>query len=243
MKAVLDHRAQVSVLRTLGVWLVLTAPVAVMAGSASALFLWSLARGLVGVVAPVSAVISVIVPIAAGLLEGERPSRAAWIGIAIAVGAIISLSVGGQRGHVTSTVLLGAIATGLGFGVFYVLFSRAATTDNGLWPVVMARFASVSMQLVLIRSLGASGVGRRAGIRLALGDRLVWAAGALDITANVFVLYALSRGRLSIAPVIISLYPVSTVILARTVLHEHLRRVQVAGLIGAAVAVALVSRG
>ncbi len=44
MKAVLDYRAHLSALRTLGVWLALTAPVAVMAGSASALFLWSLDR-------------------------------------------------------------------------------------------------------------------------------------------------------------------------------------------------------
>jgi H+/Cl- antiporter ClcA len=44
MRAVLDFRAHASALRTLGVWLALTAPVAVMAGSASALFLWSLDR-------------------------------------------------------------------------------------------------------------------------------------------------------------------------------------------------------
>ena len=229
---------------------------------AFAAFLWSLANGPVGVVAPVSAVISVIVPIAAGLFEGERPSLAAWIGVVVAVSAILSLSMGGPRGHVSSRVLLGAIATGLGFGVFYVLFDRAATTSNGLWPVVMARAASVGLQLTLIRTLGgarssrrAPGLGEPAGARRplrawvpagvmdALRDRMVLTAGALDTTANAFLLYALSRGRLSIAAVIISLYPASTIILARTVLHEHLRRLQIAGLVGATVAIALVSRG
>ncbi len=44
MRHFLDHRAHLGSLRQLGVWLLLVTPVAVLAGSASALFLWSLER-------------------------------------------------------------------------------------------------------------------------------------------------------------------------------------------------------
>ena len=119
--------------------------------------LWALTNGPIGVVAPISAVVSVVVPIVVGLFGGERPTAAAWIGVTLAVSAIIMLSTGGTSGHATPRVVLGAIATGLGFGVFYVLF-RKAGDGSGIWPVVIARLASVAVQFGLIRSRATIGV-------------------------------------------------------------------------------------
>ena len=205
------------------------------------LFLWSLANGPVGVVAPITAVLSVVVPIGFGLADGERPAALAWVGIGVAVVAIVLLARGGADGatigrHAGSRVILGAMATGVGFGVFYVLFSRTGS-GTGLWPVAIARGAAVSAEAVVVVATSAVGFGPAAR------DRAVWATGLLDVAANAFALFALRAGELSIAPVIIGLYPAFTVALATVVLRERLARSQLVGLAGAAVAIALVAGG
>jgi len=70
---------------------------------------------------------------------------------------------------------------------------------------------------------------------------LVLGAGVADMTANVLYLLAVRQGELSIVGLLSSLYPVSTVVLAALVLHERLSRLQLAGVGGCAVAVALIA--
>jgi drug/metabolite transporter (DMT)-like permease len=61
--------------------------------------------------------------------------------------------------------------------------------------------------------------------------------------ANLALLTAIHRGLLSLTVVLASLYPASTVILARTVLDERMSRSQVVGLFGALAAVACIIGG
>ena len=218
---------------------------AVLAGlvgaTAYVLFLWSLANGPVGVVAPITAVLSVVVPIGFGLADGERPALLEWTGVGIGVAAILLLSTGQRRfevgrARVAARVVAGAIATGLGFGVFYVVFSKTGS-GPGLWPLVIARGASVSARSVVAL------VGSTIRLRVALRDPAVWVTGLLDVTANACALFALRSGELSISPVILSLYPAFTVGLATVLLHERVGRAQLIGLLGAAVAIAFVAAG
>ena len=78
-------------------------------------------------------------------------------------------------------------------------------------------------------------IARGKGLNLAVG------AGILDAISNVLLLEAGRRGLLVLVGVIGSLYPASTVVLARVVLGERLQRQQMIGLALAVAAVVLVA--
>jgi len=178
------------------------------------------------------------VPVVAGLAFGERPGGLALTGIAIAVPAIVLLGWGGGAGAGRRTVdrgsLLLAIGAGAGFGLFFVTLSRASS-DAGLWPVLASRCTSVTA-LVVLAAVQRSWEQQRAAVSpLAVG------AGLLDTTANALYLLAVQRGLLSEVAVLTSLYPASTIVLARTVLHERLARLQWWGLALAGLAVVAIA--
>lgn len=209
-------------------------------------FVWALGAGTVGLVAPVSAVFSVVVPVLVGVLVGERPSTWAWVGMAAAVVSIPMLTAGGPPSDPTRRhdrrILVGAVGAGIGYGFFYVLLSRTGD-GTGMWPVVTARIVAIAAELAVVRTLAVRDPepSRVGAVGAALRDRRVWVTGVLDASANAALLLALRHGDLSIGTVIVSLYPASTIVLARLVLHEHLHRIQVIGLAAAAIAVTLVA--
>lgn len=198
-------------------------------------FFRGFAIGSMSVVAPVSAVVSGAVPVVVGVVMGERPAALAWLGIAIALPAIVMISRERDDGTGNGPkVVTAALAAGAGFGLFYVLLDRTGH-DAGIFPLVAARIASVTM-LGLIGGVTARlqrSTGRIAGV--------IAASGVLDVTANVLFLYAVRNGLLALGAVIAAMYPASTIVLARFVLHERLQRIQLAGLGAAAGAVALVA--
>lgn len=200
-------------------------------------FYTAMTRGLISVVAPVTAVTGALVPLLYALGGGERPGEAAMAGIALAIVAIglVSLGPTGPAEAAASRDALPlAIAAGVLFGLFYVCFARVHE-DAGLWPVAISRLTSatvlVALAIVLTRGLS---VGRMAA-------PWVVAIGALEVAAAVTLLLALQRGPISVASVLASLYPVTTTFLAALVLRERLRGLQLAGVALALVAVALIS--
>lgn len=233
--------------------------VAVVPGSVfrTADILWGLAAGAVGllgvvllyrglaigpmsVVAPLTAVLSAAVPVVAGVLGGERPSPPAIAGVILAVPAI-ALIAGESRAleapRVSRGALLAALAAGLSFGGFFVLLAQTGS-DGGAWPLVAQRAASVAILLAIIvlpagRSTWPPPGGRTLG--------LAAIAGVTDFSANLAFLLATHRGLLALVAVLTSLYPASTVLLARWLLRERLAAQQVGGLVVAAVAVVLIA--
>jgi drug/metabolite transporter (DMT)-like permease len=192
-----------------------------------------LSRGAMGVVAPITAVLSAVVPVAVGLALGERPSLTAVGGMALGLVAIIAVSGPGTRdGRVDRFAIQAAITAGLGFGIFFVFLGQTSA-DAGMWPLVTARAVSVPAIVAL--------AWRRGGIAPAGRTRsLAITSGIIDMGANGLFVAAAQRGLLSIAAVLSSLYPVVTVILAWVVLHERLRSIQIAGVVAAVVAVAMI---
>lgn len=186
----------------------------------------ALAIGPMSVVAPVTALLAAAVPVVAGVASGERPGLGATVGMGMALVAIVLVSAegGGSLRPADRRGVNYAMGSGLGFGLFFVALSYTGD-DAGVWPLVAARLASVTVMVVLALA------GRvDATIAAGPGRPLTAAAGALDVLANVLYLLAVHRGLLSVVSVLSSLYPVSTIILARVVLGERFIAIQRVGM-------------
>jgi drug/metabolite transporter (DMT)-like permease len=209
-----------------------------LAGAAGVAMLYGgLASGAMSLVAPITGVVAVVVPIAVGVGSGERPAPLQFAGIAVAVAAVALLSGGGSRAaRLGRATLLLAVGAGIGFGLFYVAIAQTSTGAN-LWPLVTARGASVAALCVL------SAAARRVPSLGSANPLVIIGAGVLDVTANALYLLAVHGGLLSIVAVLVSLYPVSTVLCSMVVLGERLRTAQVAGVVAAMVAVVLITAG
>ena len=201
-----------------------------------------LATGKMSVVAPVTAVLAVVVSAVAGIVLGDRLSLSASLGVVLAIGAITLISQDGaqkatrKRGLGIAQGLVAALSAGVLIGVFFAALKQSSPT-SGLLPIVSARLAALVV-------LGAVAFWRRPPLRV--GRDAVWlivVVGALDILANVLYLLATRLGMLTIAATLTSLYPASTILLARLVLGERLRRIQITGLACAGVGVALIGAG
>jgi drug/metabolite transporter (DMT)-like permease len=100
---------------------------------------------------------------------------------------------------------------------------------------VAARTASTALMLLIV----AFSPRDTRSLRLALVPILL--SGVLDSSANAMFIAATRHGRLDVAAVLSSLYPASTVILARVLLKERISRTQTVGIVGALLSVALIS--
>ena len=201
-----------------------------------------LASGRMGVVAPVSAVTSAMLPIGYGLATGEDPSALALFGVLLAVIAVaIVASEPDQRrdGEVEGegsrrSALLLAIAAGLGFGTSFIFFGETDEA-SGFWPVVIARLTAATLVVTFIL------IARRPRLPDRSERPVAVAAGLLDTTANGLLLFAVRGEMLSLVAPVASLYPASTVVLARFVLHEPIGRQRLAGLALAAVGLVFIA--
>jgi uncharacterized membrane protein len=208
-----------------------------LAGAAGVGFLYrGLSVGPMGLVAPVTALLAAAVPVGVGLATGDDPSAPALVGMALALVAIVLVSAegGGTWRPSDPTVVVFALMAGLGFGTFFVVISHAGD-DAGTWPLLAARGASVTV----LGSLALAGRIEHRVPRAALPHTAV--AGALDVTANLLYLLAVREGLLSVVGLLSSLYPVSTVVLARIVLGERFVAVQRAGMVVAITATVLMT--
>jgi drug/metabolite transporter (DMT)-like permease len=204
-----------------------------LAGAAGlVVFFRTLARGVMRVVAPVTAVTTAAVPVLVGLLGGESIGPWALLGIALALTAVVLVSAEGGLSALRAArpaSLAPPLVAGSAFGLFFVLLDRTSA-DAGLTPLVTARLASVALVVVIaVTGRRSMRVGRPALPLVAL-------SGVGDMSANALFLLATQQdAQLAIIGVLASLYPVSTVVLAQVVLRERLAAAQVTGL-GTAVA-------
>lgn len=221
--------------------------IGVLAGAVGAvamgLLYAALARGQMGIVSPITAVLSGAVPVAVGLFRGESLSVVATGGIIVAALAVVLVSreSGPHRRTPTSAIVL-AVSSGLAIGIYLSVLGTAAD-DSGIWVATIGRWISSALVLaalivVVRRAIENSGVARGA-----FPWNLALAAGALDASANAIFQLAAQRGLLAIVAVIGSLYPAATVVLARYLLHERLSRVQLSGVVLALAAAAALAVG
>ena len=210
-------------------------------GAGLILFYAGLAAGPMQVVAPVSALVSTVLPVGVAIAAGERPGPLVYLGGAVCLVATVLVSSEGiGRGRPASRpggrgLLLG-IAGGLAFGLFF-LFLRYAGASGVLWPSAVARITGALVVTGAVAWLG--GQAWRSVSPWLLAAAI--ASGVLDAGANVCYVAATRDGLFGIAVVLTSLYPGITVLLARVVLRERMRLPQVVGLLLAVAGIALVS--
>jgi len=198
-------------------------------------FYRAMSRGAMTVIAPVSAVVGLSIPVLIGLLQGERPAIIAYPGILIAIVAVALVGDVLDRHNLPtswSTIGLAGLA-GVGFGLIFVCLAQTST-ESGLWPLVGQRLVSVPTVALVAVALKHRTNLQGYVLRLAL------LSGILDTTANGLYLISVRNGLLSLVAVITALYPVSTVMLALRFDQERLHRSQAAGLVLAAISLVMV---
>ncbi len=206
-------------------------------GMAGIAFLYrGLAVGRMGVVAPTTGVVGAAIPVVVGFAIEGIPPPVVIVGIVLAMLAVVLVTraPGVQADHPSGVQW--ALAAGLAIGAFNLCIAGLSgevafgslvvmrLTQAVLWPIVIVLWrqpwrlpAGVFKWLILI--------------------------GLLDMAGNAFFILATQTGMLAIAAVLVSLYPVTTVLLAIVVLHERLSRTQVVGIVLTAVAITLIAGG
>ena len=196
------------------------------AGGLSALYR-ALAIGRMSVVAPTAA-LSGTVPVAWGLLRGERPSAIQLVGVGIAIAGIVLAARTPDHDGERNTKGLGlALVAAVTLGVFVVLLDEVGRSDP-MWGTLMVRAGAISV-------LGVAFLATRPSLRMGGADAgRLGLLGMLDNGSNLLFAYAADAGGLlALTSVLGSLYPVATVLLARFVLHERLARLQTVGVAAA----------
>ena len=199
----------------------------------------ALGSGPIAVVAPLTAVLAAAVPLAVGVALGERPGLTAAVGVVLAMVAVVLVSREATDDDVrphrfTRAVAALTMGAGLAFGLNYVFIAQVPIEAN-LWPLFFGRLAAT---VVIV---GVAVVTGNVPLPTGVPLRLALAAAVLDVVANVATLLALQSMMLSLAGVLMSLYPAATVVLAIVVLRERVTRWQALGMVMALVAVAMIS--
>lgn len=208
------------------------------AGIAGAIGLVALYHGLavgrMGIVAPVTAVVTATVPLFVGLFLEGIPAGLQLLGFGLALVAVWLFSQTGDETGIQVRELHLPLVAGLGFAFFLVVIGRVSQTAI-LWPLAAARLASTSVLLIVVV---ATDQGRTPAIKQLPLMALV---GILDTGGNALYALAAQVGRLDAAAILSSLYPGATVLLARFLLQERLTRQQWLGVVAALVAVVLIA--
>jgi drug/metabolite transporter (DMT)-like permease len=201
-------------------------------------FYRALAIGTMSVVAPISAA-GVALPVVVGVATGNRPSAVTAAGLVAIVAGVVLASReehdSAQAAAAGRTALLLALVSAVGFGGFFALTDAPADASVP-WTLVLSRAAAVPFVVAIIAYNKPAFPAPRFGFAVAC-------VGCIDLLATSLIAIANTKGELSVVSVLGGMYPVMTVLLAAAVLHERVRRPQVAGIVLALGGVACVAAG
>jgi drug/metabolite transporter (DMT)-like permease len=205
-------------------------------------FYRALSTGTMGIVAPIAGT-GAVVPVAVGLATGDSPSALQLAGIAVAcVGVVLAsgpeISGGDPAGR---RPLMLALIAAVGFGLVYV-FIDGGSRHSVVMTLVLMRATSVTLVLCVGIALLLKGFRPRRASAPSRSDIVVIGfVGLTDLGANGLYGLATRHGLVSVVAVLASLYPAVTVVLARVVEDERMRRVQGAGVLLALCGVVLLA--
>lgn len=199
------------------------------------LFYRCLAKGPMSVVASISALTAAIVPISWDLILGNVPSGKVFLGMGLGLAAIVLVSMRSSEGETKTLIssVAGALAAGLGFGMFFSILSYVGS-DSAPWPIVSGRLTAVLI-LVVVSTIRSNEMMPKKSLPIVAG------CAACDTGANLTLLLALGQDSLAPVALLSSLYPVTTIVLARLFLGEDLYLRRVIGLVVALSSVLLIA--
>jgi len=222
-----------------------------IAGVATALgftaFYAAFAIGPVVILAPLIAVLYAVVPVGWALARGEDLPTIAWVGVGLGIVAVLALSVAipgeteraehrGARPRPIALVLAVVSALVNGGGSIALDY---ALKDSGLSSALIDSAVAVIVLALVFAFIRRPSVGEldRRGVAIALGS------GVLVAVGNGSFVLALQRSSLALVAVLVSLYPLATILLARIVFRERVSPVQWCGVGIAVVAAAMMGAG
>lgn len=209
--------------------------IAGIAGYAGLISLYAgLSTGRMGVVSPISS-LSALLPLGYAInFKGDQLSAILWFGVIIAIlGGFLASGPEISQGLPLKPVLL-ALSAAFFFGSALICMAIGSQSSALMTMTTMRATTLVFSLGLFIRYRNVGGLGK------AQLPILIF-IGVADFAANLLLGVATTKGLLSLAMVLGSLYPIATVILAFKFLHERLHRVQYVGIACAVAGVAVIS--
>ena len=198
-------------------------------------FYSGLATGRMGVVSPISS-LSVLIPLTVAYAQGERATTLQTVGITVALLGAFLASGPEIKGGLPVKPLIFAVIAAFGFGGALTFIAIGAKIDS-MHTMTSRRVASVSICIVLALTFRTIG-----GFTAKLFPLLIF-IGVADFLANFLLGVATTKGLVSIALVLGSLFPIVTALLAFKFLNERLHKVQYLGIFFAILGVSLIAIG
>ena len=196
-------------------------------------FYTGLATGRMGVVAPISA-LSVLIPLTIAFINGEKPSSTQLLGMSIALTGAVFASGPELKGGLAVKPIVLAVIAAFGFGTAIAFIARGSAS-SAIMTMTTMRFATFIVALFLFARFRTTGGFKKKDMPVLVG------IGAADFIANLLLGVATTKGLVSLAVVLGSLYPIVTALLAFKILHERLHKIQYVGVGFAIAGVAVIS--
>lgn len=192
-----------------------------------------LSTGRMGVVSPISSM-SVVIPLTYALINGDRLSTITSMGVVLALVGVFCASGPELSQGLPIKPLLLALGAAFGFGIALTSIS-IGSQSSALMTMVSMRVATFLVTVALALKFHTMG-----GFSKKEYPSLIF-IGVADFLANVLLGVACTKGLVSIAMVLGSLFPIATALLAFKFLRERLQKVQYIGIALAVTGVALIS--
>ena len=198
-------------------------------------FYAGLATGRMGVVSPISS-LSALIPLTVAFINGEKPSVVQLTGMAVALIGAFCASGPEIKDGISIRPLVYAVIAAFGFGGA-ITFIAQGSKSSAIMTMTTMRFTTFIISLALFAKYKTAGGFSKKDIPILIG------IGGADYFGNLLLGVATTKGLVSLAVVLGSLFPIVTALLAYKLLHERLHKLQYLGIGFAILGVVIISLG
>ena len=198
-------------------------------------FYAGLATGRMGVVSPISS-LSALIPLTVAFISGEKPSVVQLTGMAVALIGAFCASGPEIKDGISIRPLVYAVIAAFGFGGA-ITFIAQGSKSSAIMTMTTMRFTTFIIALALFAKYKTAGGFSKKDIPILIG------IGGADYFGNLLLGVATTKGLVSLAVVLGSLFPIVTALLAYKLLHERLHKLQYLGIGFAILGVVIISLG